>query len=85
MKAIITRCKKTRKVLGGAVFIGRNCVVPFGTLVYKNSVLDHETFKSGDLKHYLGKTFNNWDVEGYKQHQREVKKNVFFQEVISNG
>lgn len=85
MKAIITRCKKTRSILGGAVFIGRDCVVPFGTLIYKNSVLGHETFKNGDFKHYLGECFNHWDVEAYKQFQREKGKNIFFQEVISNG
>lgn len=75
MKAILVRCKKTRRVLAGAVFLDRKTVAPFC-----NPAL-HQQFKKDDYKYYtmfgfikLADFKADWNYEG-----------TFFQEVISNG
>lgn len=75
MKAILVRCKKTRKVLAGAVFLDRNTVAPFC-----NPSL-HDQFKNGDYKYYT--MFNTNTLSDYKAEWN--LKGTFFQEVISNG
>ncbi|EOM8462655.1 hypothetical protein ACNCUE_000137 [Shigella flexneri] len=84
MKAIITRCKKTRKALGGAIFVGRREVIPFSAKICEGSVLGHRHFKDGDFKHYVGKYLCE-SLGEYKQRQYKTHNDVFFQEVISNG
>ncbi|ALH46983.1 hypothetical protein AVU07_agp092 [Escherichia phage phiSUSP1] len=85
MKAIITRCKKTRKALSGAIFVGRQEVIPFGAKIYEGSVLAHSHFKNDNLKHYVYGIYRSETLEEYKQRQYQAYKDVFFQEVISNG
>lgn len=75
MKAILVRCKKTRKVLAGAVFLDRNAVVPFC-----NPAL-HQQFKNDDYKYYT--MFDSNTLSDYKAEWSY--DGTFFQEVISNG
>lgn len=85
MKAIITRCKKTRQALSGAIFLGRKEVLPFGAKIYEGSVLSHRQFKNDNFKHYAYGLYLSETLEEYKQRQYKTHKDVFFQEVISNG
>lgn len=79
MKAILVRSKETREVLGGAIIIHKDRVIPF-----MNPLL-HRDFKSGNFKHYLDSNYISQNtLEGYKRVWASDGR-IFFQEVVSNG
>ncbi|XIX91401.1 hypothetical protein AB2J12_24900 (plasmid) [Escherichia coli] len=78
MKAILVRSKVTRQVLVGAIFVGRDEVIPF------MNPLIHYNFKIGDFGHYMNPLLIHSSLEDFKYHWAN-EGNVFFQEVISNG
>lgn len=78
MKAILVRSKETREVLGGAIIIHKDRVIPF-----MNPLLQRD-FKSGNFKHYLGSSYMSQTLEVYKRAWASDGR-IFFQEVVSNG
>ncbi|AUV56333.1 hypothetical protein FDI99_gp042 [Shigella phage Sf14] len=86
MKAILVRSKVTRQVLAGAIFVGRDEVMPFGSRIYKGSVLSHSHFKAGDFCHYINRGYLREELGYWKTRIKErYGDRVFLQEVISNG
>ncbi|ATE85861.1 hypothetical protein KPS64_gp129 [Shigella phage KPS64] len=78
MKAILVRSKVTRQVLVGAIFVGRDEVIPF------MNPLIHYNFKIGDFKHYLNPLLTRLSLEEFKCNY-SYEGDTYFQEVISNG
>lgn len=78
MKAILVRSKETREVLGGAIIIHKDRVIPF-----MNPLLQRD-FKNGNFKHYLGSSYMSQTLEVYKRAWASDGR-IFFQEVVSNG
>ena len=78
MKAILVRSRINRSVLGGAIIINRDVVVPF------MNPLHQFDFKNDNFKHYLGTQYTTITKERFKRAWASDGR-IFFQEVISNG
>ncbi|QBP33213.1 hypothetical protein Silverhawkium_gp127 [Shigella phage Silverhawkium] len=78
MKAILVRSEINRSVLGGAIVINRDEVVPF------MNPLRQSDFKNDNFKHYLETQYTTVTKENFKK-AWAYDGQIFFQEVISNG
>lgn len=78
MKAIVVRSRINRNVLGGAIIINRDEVVPF------MNPLPQYDFKCDNFKHYLGTQYTTITKERFKRAWASDGR-IFLQEVISNG
>ena len=78
MKAILVRSRINRSILGGAIVINRDEVVPF------MNPLRQSDFKNDNFKHYLVTQYTTVTKENFKK-AWAYDGQILFQEVISNG